>query len=66
MPDISNILSTFSTASSLILCSAPRAATAARGVREVAKPPSDTPNNIVKIDYIYEKGKYKYEFISEI
>lgn len=27
---------------------------------------SDTPNNIVKIDYIYEKGKYKYEFISEI
>lgn len=27
---------------------------------------SDTPNNIVKIDYIYEKGKHKYEFISEI
>lgn len=27
---------------------------------------SDTPNNIVKIDYVYEKGKYKYEFFSEI
>jgi hypothetical protein len=27
---------------------------------------SDTPNNTVKIDYVYEKGKYKYEFFSEI
>ena len=36
MPDISNILSTFSTASSLILSTVPRAATAARGDREVA------------------------------
>ena len=42
MPDTSNTLSTFSTSSSLILYSAPRAATAARGVREVAKPPSGT------------------------
>lgn len=27
---------------------------------------SDTSNNTVKIDYVYEKGKYKYEFFSEI
>lgn len=27
---------------------------------------SDTSDNSLKIDYIYEKGKYKYEFLSEI